>query len=271
MDLVMCELQETKIEGVESFSPFCTKVRMALKASGLPFTSRRASHPGAFRALNPTGQVPVLLVDGEAVCDSTRILSRLEQLAPGRLDRGLDARGRAESLLWEEMADTVLNGFLVASRWDDDANWPAVEQAYFAGMPAPLRALIPRLARRKVRATLVARDVTRQGNQVLWNRFEQTLDALDDRAPASGEWLGDELSRADIAISAQLLSLLTPLTPWQAERVRARRRLASYLERTALACATTELQTSKARVSRPDTLRHARAEERANFAASPAA
>jgi glutathione S-transferase len=271
MDLVMCELQETKIDGVESFSPFCAKVRMALKAAGLPFTSRRASHPAAFRALNPTGQVPVLLVDGDAVSDSTRILSRIEQLAPGRLDRGLDARGRAESLLWEEMADTVLNGFLVASRWDDDANWPAVEQAYFGAMPAPLRWIVPRMARRKVRATLNARDVTRQGNHVLWSRFEQTLDALDDRAPASGQWLGADLSRADIAIGAQLLSLLTPLTPWQAERVRARGRLASYLERTGRACAARELGTSKARVSRPDTLRHARAKETADFVASPAA
>ena len=271
MELVMCELQETKIDGVESFSPFCTKVRMALKAAGVPFTSRRASNPGAFRAFNPTGQVPVLLVDGEAVGDSTRILTRIEQLAPGRLDRGLDARGRAESVLWEEMADTVLNGFLVASRWDDDANWPAVEKAYFGAMPAPLRWIVPRLARRGVRATLKARDVTRQGNQVLWNRFEQTLDALDDRAPGSGLWLGEELSRADIAITAQLVSLLTPLTPWQAERVRARGRLASYLERTARACTARELHPSKARVSRPDTLRHARANETADFAASPAA
>jgi glutathione S-transferase len=226
VNLVVCELQETKIPGVESFSPFCTKVRMALAAARLPFTSRRAGNPGAFRRLNPSGQVPVLLVDGDAVSDSTRIVSRIEQLAPGRIDRGLDARGRAESLLWEEMADTMLNGFLVASRWADDANWPAVEEGYFGAMPAPLRWFVPRMARRRVRAALQARDVTRQGPEVLWRR-----------APREGLWLGAEVSRADLAISAQLASLCTPLTPWQAERVRSHPTLAAYLQRATAVCA----------------------------------
>jgi glutathione S-transferase len=237
VNLVVCELQETKIPGVESFSPFCTKVRMALAAARLPFTSRRAGNPGAFRRLNPSGQVPVLLVDGDAVSDSTRIVSRIEQLAPGRIDRGLDARGRAESLLWEEMADTMLNGFLVASRWADDANWPAVEEGYFGAMPAPLRWFVPRMARRRVRAALQARDVTRQGPEVLWRRFDETLDALEQRAPREGLWLGAEVSRADLAISAQLASLCTPLTPWQAERVRSHPTLAAYLQRATAVCA----------------------------------
>ena len=146
-----------------------------------------------------------------------------------------------ESRAWEEMASTVLRGFLEASRWEDQANWPAVKDALFGDVPRGLRWLVPPLARCRVRATLWARDVTRQGASALWSRFEDTLDALDARAPTEGFWLGAEVSRADLALGTQLLALCTSLTPWQAERVRGRLRLAAYLQRVVDVCAADQL------------------------------
>jgi glutathione S-transferase len=61
----------------------------------------------------------VLLVDGEAIADSTRILRRIEAIS-GAFTRGLEERARAEAWLWEDFADTALNGFLVAARWAHD-------------------------------------------------------------------------------------------------------------------------------------------------------
>src|SRR3954468_18330191 len=82
-ELVLCELADTGIAGVESFSPFCLKAHRALKVAGLPYTRRHGFGPRAFRQYNPTGQVPVLLVDGEPVADSTEILRRILALRPG--------------------------------------------------------------------------------------------------------------------------------------------------------------------------------------------
>lgn len=114
--LVLCELSETGIDGVETFSPFCLEVRRALAASGLAYTSRRGHDPGVFKNLSAAGQVPLLLVGQEVVADSTAILARISAPAPGALYVGLDAHGRAESRLWEELADTALNGFLLAAQ-----------------------------------------------------------------------------------------------------------------------------------------------------------
>ncbi|MFO0635403.1 MAG: hypothetical protein U0168_21370 [Nannocystaceae bacterium] len=108
------------------------------------------------------GQVPVLLVDGEPIADSTQILARIETLG-GRSLLPADPRLRAEALLWEELADTALSsGFLVAARWADADNWPRTRAAYFGAMPAPVRAIVPALLRRGVvrswsRATCSAR------------------------------------------------------------------------------------------------------------------
>ena len=46
----------------------------------------------------------MLLVDGEPVSDSTRILRRIESIA-GPIGGETDARSRAEAWLWEELAE----------------------------------------------------------------------------------------------------------------------------------------------------------------------
>jgi glutathione S-transferase len=223
--LVLCELQETGVAGVESFSPFCLKAHRALKAAGLAYERRHAARPDAYRRYNATGQVPVLLVDGEPVADSTEILKRVVQLRPGAIG------GEPEAWLWEEFADTALYGFVVAARWADDRNWPRTRDAYFGRAPAFVRALVVPRIRKRVLGGLHARDVWRAGAERCWARFEALLDQLDARAPERGYWCGRGLSVADIALFAQLHSLRTPLTVVQGESVARRKRLSAWLDR----------------------------------------
>lgn len=110
-------------------------------------------------------------------------------------------------------------------------NWPATCATYFAKMPSLVRAIVPPRLRRRVVAGLVARDVWRAGAERCWGRFERLLDALDVRAPERGFWCGRSLSVADVAMFAQLHSLRTPLTPSQAESLRRRKRLSTWLDR----------------------------------------
>lgn len=229
-ELVLCELRDTGRCELESFSPFCVKVHRALRAAGLRYERRHADRPDAYREHNPTGQVPVLLVDGVPVADSTRILARIETLG-GRSLLPADPRLRAEALLWEELADTGLNGFLVASRWADPRNWPATKAAYFAAMPGIVRAVIPSLLRRRVIGALIQRDVWRRGPDDCWSRLDTLLDALDARAPRTGFWMGERISIADVSLFGQLQGLRSPMTTWQRAAVEARSNLAAWLDR----------------------------------------
>jgi glutathione S-transferase len=229
-ELVLCELSDTGLAALESYSPFCLKVLRALRAAGLPVRRQHAGRPDAWRHYNAVGQVPVLLVDGEPIADSTQILARIETLG-GRSLLPADPRLRAEALLWEELADTALNGFLVAARWADADNWPRTRAAYFGAMPAPVRAIVPALLRRGVVRSLVARDVWRAGPAACWARFAILLDGLEARAPASGFWLDDRITVADVSLFAQLHGLRTALTPVQRAAVEQRPRLCAWLDR----------------------------------------
>lgn len=231
--LTLCELSKLDFPSNETPSPFCLKVHRALKARGLTYERRHSNNPASYKPLNPAAQAPVLLVGDEPVFDSTKILARLEEMAPDPKGPGANANPRliAESLLWEELADSAVNAFLVASRWADDRNWPTVREQYFGAMPALLKPIITGKLRSNVIANLRAREVWRLGPEDCWRRFEALLDQLDARAPASGYWLGEYRTAADFALFGQLHSLRTPLTQWQSDQVALRKNLSAYLDR----------------------------------------
>lgn len=83
-----------------ALSPFCRKVRVALNEKGLEAaleTERVWLRREEFLALNPAGQVPVLVDDeGVVVCDSQAICEYLEEVYPDRRLLGFDPVARAE-------------------------------------------------------------------------------------------------------------------------------------------------------------------------------
>jgi glutathione S-transferase len=235
--LVLCELRATTIPRLESHSAECLKAHRALQLCGFSYERRHGDRPDAFKRYNPAGQVPVLLIEGKPLADSTRIVSRIDALSDGRLTLGMTHSERAEAYLWEEMADNVLVGFVEAARWIDEENWPKTRAAYFSRMPAFFRFFMPALVRRKIRARLVAKDFIRPDLAACWERFEETLDRLELCSPSRGFWMGDRPSRADVAIFAPLWSLRTELTLRQARSIAARPRLSAWLRRVDAACA----------------------------------
>jgi glutathione S-transferase len=229
--IVLCDFEaRTGVEGWDSFSPFVLEVARALRLAKLPFEHRQV-HFMKIKQLNPKRQLPVLLVGDEKVPDSTAILHRIEELAPGSMTGGLDAAGVAEAWLWEEFADTALYPHVLVTRWADDRGWPVPRQAFFGALPAPVRGLVASAVRRKTLQALVGRDFTRGGIEASHARLYEILDALDARAPSDGFWLGSRPCAADLGLFAHLHSLRIPLVAYQADEVAKRTRLSRYLDR----------------------------------------
>jgi glutathione S-transferase len=229
--LVLCDFEATnRVEGWESYSPFVLEVSRALRLAKLPFEHRQVSFL-KLKELNPKRQLPVLLVGDEKVPDSTAILHRIEELAPGSMTGGLDAAGVAEAWLWEEFADTALYPHVLVTRWADDRGWHVPRNAFFGAIPAPIRPVIASFARRQTLNMLIGRDFTRGGIEASHQRLYRVLDSLEARAPADGFWLGARPCAADLGLFAHLHSLRLPSLPYQAEQITKRTRLNRYLDR----------------------------------------
>jgi glutathione S-transferase len=221
---------DPRLPGWSSFSSFVLQVERALNLAGLPFEHRHIDFL-RIRQLNRVGQLPVLGIGDELVADSTQILQRIEQLVPGSMSGGLDARGVAEVWLWEEFADTALYPHLLATRWEDARGWAIVGPAFFGALPLGLRQLVAPLVRRRIRDTLRARDFLRAGVDAWLARLARVLDHLDARAPEQGFWLGPRATAADLGLFAHLHALRFPGTPWRAQEIAQRARLSSWLDR----------------------------------------
>jgi glutathione S-transferase len=213
-----------------AYSPFVLKVARVLTLAKLPFQTERVAYT-RIKRLNPTGQLPVLMIDGEAVADSTLILQRIEQLVPGVLSGGLEGSRLAEAWLWEEFADTALYPHVLVTRWKDARGWPVVHKAFFGALPPVVRDFVAGMVRRKTLDRLIARDFTRADDASYDARLTRVLDQLEARAPEVGFWMGVRLSIADVALFAQLHSLRLPATDFRAREIAARRRLSIWLDR----------------------------------------
>lgn len=92
-------------------SPWAERVRWALAFKGVPY-EKQDYRPGvdeeAVKKLTGQAQVPVLLVNGTVIPDSTAILNWLEEYKPQPALLPASEKDRAQVMLWEELMDGVL-------------------------------------------------------------------------------------------------------------------------------------------------------------------
>lgn len=196
-----------------TLSPPCGKALMALRFKGCDFAIRNLRSPGQVRRINPRGRVPALRIDGLLVVDSSDILDALEAHFPDPPLEPVDPRDRVQARLWEDWADEVLYFQAVWHRWMQDDSFARMKQTFFAGMPVPLRWVVPPVARRLVRRRLRGQGTGDKPADVVRREFRASLEMLD--AWLHGvDWLaGPRLSRADLAVVAVLDQLLDPEVP----------------------------------------------------------
>ncbi|MDB4988025.1 MAG: Glutathione S-transferase [Myxococcaceae bacterium] len=221
---------DPKLPGYPTYSPYVLEVHRALSLAKLSFQHERMPFQ-KLKSINPLGQLPVLRIGAELVSDSTRILHRIEALAPGSMTGGLDARGIAEAWLWEEFADTALYPQVLATRWADERGWAVIKPAFFGALPPLVRDLVASMIRKKTLRSLIGRDFLRGGLDSCHERLQRMLDLLEARAPEAGFWLGERACVADIGLFAHLHAMRLPTIPYRAEAIAQRTRLSRWLDR----------------------------------------
>ena len=201
-------------EGQDSGSAFCTKAQRTLTFKGLAYRTHTVVSPFALKRLNPgVGKVPVLEYDGTLVPDSTAIARFLDGRHPDPPLWPTDARRRAEAHLLEDWADESLYWFVVYHRWQlDETFWPFAART-FGFVPALVRPLAVRAARRTALAQLRGQGIGRLTPDAVQGLLEGHLAALETLLEER-EWLvGDAPTLADVAVFATVQGLHSPGLP----------------------------------------------------------
>jgi glutathione S-transferase len=196
------------------FSHFNEKARWALDWKGIPHV-RRSLVPGLHipRVLWMTGQkaVPVLVLDGETVHDSTRIIERLERLRPDPPLYPADPAERRRALGLEEHFDEELGPHVRRAAFH--ALLPQTEYACAlmtmgAGPATKLfyRAFFPLLRPVMMRDMRIDDEGAALGRQ----KTAAALDRIEAEVGPTGYLVGDRFSVADLTAAALLAPLVLP-------------------------------------------------------------
>ncbi len=134
--------------GLPDGSPFCIKALTMMKMSGLPFTEGRMNFKKA-----PKGKAPYLTDDGKTIADSHFIMRHLEVKHGVDFSGGYKPAELAKGWAVARMLEEHFYFLSMNIRWLNDENFWKGPYQFFAEVPAPIRPLIARIVRKKVRKT----------------------------------------------------------------------------------------------------------------------
>jgi glutathione S-transferase len=222
-------LQFAPAFGLMNASPFCMKVEVFLRLAGLEYKAIDGASP----VKTPKGKLPVIRDGGAVVADSEAIVAWLQQRYRERLPQSLQDSPRGADHALRRMLEEHFYFVLLQMRWVDDAGWPATRGAFFDTLPAPLRALLPAIIRRKMRRDLVGQGVGRHTSDELCARACADLNALAAALGAHDFFGGDEPATLDATTYAFLANLLwAPIeSPVRTHMQRELPTLVAYCER----------------------------------------
>lgn len=193
--------------GLPSFSPFCLKLETWLRLADLPYAVVEDHDPRK----GPKGKLP-FIEDGETVAgDSGLIIDYLGSQYGVDLDGTLDARQRAAAhALRRALEEGLYWTGIVYPRWAIEANWQIVKRKYFAALPAPLRPLIARLARRATLRALEGQGVGRHDAAEVAAMGRDDVDAAAALLGDQAFMMGTEPSAIDATAYGFLAAILAP-------------------------------------------------------------
>jgi glutathione S-transferase len=175
-------------------SPYSERVRWAFTFKGVPY-EKKDYQPGVdeeeVKKLTGQAQVPLMLINGEIIPDSTAILNWLEKYRPQPALMPTTDKGRAQVILWEELIGGAL-----------------VPQARILVIGRCLRAEQPELQQRgsyfgdKYQHSQKAEEQARSA-------VERVLTGLKHILKVQNYLVGDTFTRADL-FTACSLNLLKP-------------------------------------------------------------
>jgi glutathione S-transferase len=194
--------------GLANASPFCMKLETYLRMAALPFESPCANLSHLQKA--PKGKMPYIEDEGRALADTSFIIDYLKQRYGDPLDGWMNAAQRAVALAFQRLLEENLYWALVYTRWVEPQGWQLTKAAFFGKLPAPLKWLIPPLARRGIIKELHGHGMGRHSREEILDIGKRDIDALADFLADKPYFMGEQPSSLDACAYAFLANLVWP-------------------------------------------------------------
>jgi glutathione S-transferase len=185
-------------------SPFCMKLELYLRMAAVPYRNRYTLE--LHRA--PKGKLPWIDDDGAAVSDSGMIIDYLRQKFGDPIDASLTPLQRARGLALTRLLEEHLYWAVLYDRWVTPQGWAMTRPAFFGGLSWPLRAIVPHVARRGIRAELRGHGMGRHTPAQIHALGIADVDALAALLADQSYFLGEQPTSVDATAAAFIANIL---------------------------------------------------------------
>jgi glutathione S-transferase len=192
--------------GLPNASPFCMKLETYLRMAGLPFEIPTATLDHLRRA--PLGKMPYIEDEGRILADSSFIIDDLKSRYGDPLDAWMSAPERATALAFQRLLEENLYWAVVYTRWVEPQGWEMTREAFFGKLPAPLKWIVPPLARRGLIKELHGHGMGRHSREEILAIGRRDITALADFLDDKAFFMGDLPSSLDACAYGFLANLL---------------------------------------------------------------
>jgi glutathione S-transferase len=184
------------------------KLETWLRMAGLPFETPPVSMLEFGKA--PKGKMPYIDDSGKIVADTAFIIDYLKVSHGDRLDAWLSADQRAVALAFQRLMEENLYWAVVHTRWVEPAGWEKTKEAFFGGLPVPLRWFVPSIARRGLVKELHGHGMGRHSADDIVAIGCRDITALADFLGDKPYFMGNEPCSLDATAYAFLANLIWP-------------------------------------------------------------
>ena len=192
--------------GLPNASPFCMKVETYLRMADLPFEIPRATLGHLRNA--PKGKMPYIEDQGRLVADSSFIIDYLKATYGDPLDGWLDAPQEAVALAFARLLEENLYWAVIYTRWVEPQGWQLTRSAFFGTLSAPLKWVLPALARRGIIKELHGQGMGRHSREEIMTIGRRDISALADFLSDKPYFMGEQPCSLDASAYAFLANLL---------------------------------------------------------------
>ncbi len=213
-------------------SPFCNKIRRALRHKGLAFEMVNYNGLRARDAakLSPVGTLPVLEWDGERTVDSSAIALLLDRKRPDAPLYPTDPEALAMARFWEDWAGQSLYFFEIHLRMLDPEALEKALDLICDGRPSFERTLMKIVLKRRYPKKLGAQGIGKLSAAEVERRLTAHVDGLEVLLERRAWLVGDGPTIADLSVVAQLDEIVR--TSRLAGMIRGHAKVAAWMDRT---------------------------------------
>jgi len=214
--------------GMRDASPFCLKLETYLRLAALAHTKTELMDPSEA----PKQKLPYIVDDGETIADSALCIAYPKKKHGDRLDDGLTteqkALGHALTIMLEERTYWVM----VYTRWMMPDYQKIVLEAWFGGVPAPMRDEITATVIKDMKAGLHSHGIGRHSQDEIFRFGVADVTAFENALGGKPYLLGDRPSEYDATGYAFLANICAkPFVSPLSDYVESSKPLTAYIAR----------------------------------------